>query len=316
MLFSAVVAMAADMPALGERLTLDLPESAQYRQRGTGIMSAFPGDDETLFWVGEGADCIAVHAKELDMLADDDFENQAKAIIDKYKENGVEFEVKTLTPHIIYGLRKNAPEKAAEADLYGVAYIRHKDGSMIRLEIFFAANHANTLKKNCEWTENVIRSVRIGSGVRQSAARVDTIQFFTELALEVPVPEGYVRSTKPGHDFTYTTFTKLGRQDEHREYFGIYLGGHPSFRKDEFKNAQSVKSTVAGKRAVWYCTEPASGTYAADACILLTGGGFFSSEPPVYSHLIIRTSSPEKRAELINRLTQVKLSKPSPAPEQ
>ena len=309
---SAAVVGASDRAALGERVVLDLPESAQYRMRGAGIMSTFPGDDETLFWVGEGADRIAVHAEELDMLADDDFERQAKTLIESYTENGAEWEVKTLNPHIIYGLRKNAPEKAAEAELYGVALIRHKDGSVIRLAIFFAPNHAKTPEKNCEWAENVIRKVRFGPGVRSSAARVETIRFFTELTLDVPVSEGYVRSTKPGHDFSYTTFTKLGKQGEPREYFGIYLGGHPSFKKENFKDAQRVKSTIAGKGATWYCTEPKPGIYAAETCLLLTGGGFFSSEPPVYSHLLIRTSSPEERTELIDKLTHVKLITPAP----
>lgn len=316
LLFSAAVAAAADKSALGDRLVLDLPESAQVGQRTTALMAAFPGDDESLFWVGDGADRIAVYVKALDMLADEDFEKQARAIIERYKEDGAEFEVKTLNPDIIYGLRKSAPRKASGADMYGVAFIRHKDGSMIRLQILFADKYAETPEKNCEWSENVIRSIRFGSGVRPSAARVDTINLFDEAVMELPVPEGYVRTINPGHDFTYTTFTKLTRQDDPPEYFGVYLGMNPNFKEEKFENAQKVQNTVAGKKATWYCTE--SDVYRADALLLLSGcdselwwrlSGLIGStpEPPLYSHIIIIAPSAEKRTEIINNFTQAKL---------
>ena len=326
-LLSAAAAAAADVSALGDRLVLDLPESVQRGQRSTAIMEPQPSDDEALFWVGDDDGRIAVYLEALDLLAGEDFEKQARAILDEYKKDGVELEVKMVNPHVVYGLRKNPPEKPTGADMYGVALIGHRDGSMIRLKILFAANHAKTPEKNREWSENVIRSIRFGSGVRPSAARVETISFFGELTLEIPVPEGYVRTTNPGCDFSFTSFSKLGRPGETLEYFGIYLGGHPSFDVKKQEDAQMVKSTFAGKSATWYCTEPKDGVHRADALVCISGcssgwqwqlADFFgvTPKPPVYSHLIIVAPTAEKRSELINNLTRAKLMKPEPVPAQ
>ena len=307
LLIGASVLSAVDMPVLNDRLILDLPEGAQYGQRVTAIMAANPGDDETLIWVGDGAERIAVYAQEIDVLADEDFEKQARGILEKCSKEEALYEIKTQEPHVIYALRTTAPSQPGGSDLYGVALIRHTDGSLIRLNILFAADHAKDAEKCRAWAEKAIRSVRIGSGIRNSAARKDLISLpFLKRDLEIPVPEGYVRTINPGPDFTFTTYRKLNKMDVPEEYFGVYIGLHPNFHEKEFKDAQKVKSSVAGKSTTWYCTEPTSDAYRAETLVSFSGG-WFSSEPSVYSHLIISAPSAEKRAELIHQLSRSKL---------
>ena len=304
------------MSALNDRLIIDLPEEAQYGQRTTQLMAALPGDDETLIWIGDGSERIAVYAKELDVLADEDFEKQARDILEKYNKDDVIFEIKTRNPHVIYALRTTAPSQPSGSDMYGIAMIRHADGSMIRLSILFADGLAKDVEKCREWAEKAIGCMRIGPGIRNSAARKDSLSLlFVKYAIEIPVPEGYVRTVNPGHDFSFTTYSKLGKAGETAEYFGVYIGMHPNFDEDEFEDAKKVKSSVAGKSTTWYCTEPRSGVYRAETLVRFFGG-LFSSEPPVYSHLIISAPSAEKRSELINNLTRAKLIKPAPVPAQ
>lgn len=304
-------------------MILDVPEGAQYGRRTTALMEAFPGDDETLIWVGEGADRIAVYAHEMDLLANDDFEKQAREFLARYNTTGDIFEVKVQSPDVVYALRKTAPERITGADAFGVAVIRHKDGSMIFLRIVFAENHAKTPEKSREWAEKVIRSVRFGDGKRNVAARKDIISFFNDLFFEVPVPEGYVRTVNPAYDFIVTRYTKLSKMEEPTASFALYLGGHPSFHEDKFKGAQKVEGAVAGKKVTWFCFEPEPGVYAAESCVCVAGkearsGGMLQrlgivvrrdgddSEPPVYMHLMITMPSAEAREAQIKQLSQIK----------
>lgn len=303
LILTAVAALAADMPMLNERLILDLPEEARYGQRTTALMAAAPGDDETLIWIGEEGDRIAVYAKELDVLADADFDKQAREFLDAYNEEAPLYEIKALNADVYYALRKKAPARATGADLFGVALVRHSDGSLIRMQILFAANHVSKPEACRTWAENAFRSMRFGSGSRNSGARKDDINFFNELVLEVPVPEGYVRTINPGVDFTYTTYAKLTTWNAPTDYFGIYLGGHPNF--EERKDAQIVKSTAAGKKVTWFCFSPRPDVYAAECCVRMSGLLNFG-EPPLYMHLIVVAPSPEERAAQIKQLEQLK----------
>lgn len=303
LILTAVAALAADMPMLNERLILDLPEEARYGQRTTALMAAAPGDDETLIWIGEEGDRIAVYAKELDVLADADFDKQAREFLDSYNEEAPLYEIKALNADVYYALRKKAPARATGADLFGVALVRHSDGSLIRMQILFAANHVSKPEACRTWAENAFRSMRFGTGSRNSGARKDDINFFNELVLEVPVPEGYVRTINPGVDFTYTTYAKLTTWNAPTDYFGIYLGGHPNF--EERKDAQIVKSTAAGKKVTWFCFSPRPDVYAAECCVRMSGLLNFG-EPPLYMHLIIVAPSPEERAAQIKQLEQLK----------
>ncbi len=312
LILTAVAALAADMPMLNERLILDLPEEARYGQRTTALMAAAPGDDETLIWIGEEGDRIAVYAKELDVLADADFDKQAREFLDAYNEEAPLYEIKALNADVYYALRKKAPARATGADLFGVALVRHRDGSLIRMQILFAANHVSKPEECRTWAENAFRSMRFGTGSRNSGARKDDINFFNELVLEVPVPEGYVRTINPGVDFTYTTYAKLTTWNAPTDYFGIYLGGHPNF--EERKDAQIVKSTAAGKKVTWFCFSPRPDVYAAECCVRMSGLLNFG-EPPLYMHLIIVAPSPEERAAQIKQLEQLK-KKDVPAKSQ
>lgn len=312
LILTAVAALAADMPMLNERLILDLPEEARYGQRTTALMAAAPGDDETLIWIGEEGDRIAVYAKELDVLADADFDKQAREFLDAYNEEAPLYEIKALNADVYYALRKKAPARATGADLFGVALVRHRDGSLIRMQILFAANHVSKPEACRTWAENAFRSMRFGSGSRNSGARKDDINFFNELVLEVPVPEGYVRTINPGVDFTYTTYAKLTTWNAPTDYFGIYLGGHPNF--EEREDAQIIKSTAAGKKVTWFCFSPRPDVYAAECCVRMSGLLNFG-EPPLYMHLIIVAPSPEERAAQIKQLEQLK-KKDVPAKSQ
>lgn len=312
LILTAVAALAADMPVLNDRLILDLPEEARYGQRTTALMAAAPGDDETLIWIGEEGDRIAVYAKELDVLADADFDKQAREFLDAYNEEAPLYEIKALNADVYYALRQKAPARATGADLFGVALVRHRDGSLIRMQILFAANHVSKPEECRTWAENAFRSMRFGTGSRNSGARKDDINFFNELVLEVPVPEGYVRTTNPGVDFTYTTYAKLTTWNAPTDYFGIYLGGHPNF--EERKDAQIVKSTAAGKKVTWFCFSPRPDVYAAECCVRMSGLLNFG-EPPLYMHLIVVAPSPEERAAQIKQLEQLK-KKDVPAKSQ
>ena len=303
LILTAVAALAADMPVLNERLILDLPAGAQYGQRTTALMAAAPGDDETLIWIGDAEDRIAVYAKELDVLADADFDKQAREFLDAYNEKSPLYEIKALNADVYYALRKKAPVRATGADLFGVALVRHRDGSLIRMQILFATNHVSKPEECRTWAENAFRSMRFGTGSRNSAERTDDINFFNELVLEVPVPQGYVRTTNPGVDFTYTTYTKLTTWDAPADYFGIYLGDHPNF--EERKDAQIVKSTAAGKKVTWFCFSPRPGVYVAECCVRMSGLLSFG-EPSLYMHLIVVAPSPEERAAQIKQLEQLK----------
>lgn len=336
LLAAGAAAMAADMPVLGDRMILDVPEGAQYGQRTTALMEAFPGDDETLIWVGEGADRIAIYAKELNVLADDDFEKQAQRFLARYDKSGDILEIKTQSPDVVYALRKTETETTGsdtDIDMFGLAVIRYKDGSMIFLQILFGENHAKTPEKNCEWVEKVIRSVRFGAGERNIADRNETVRFFGSLSIEVPVPEGFVRTEHPGYDFSYTNFTKLKRMAEPADYFGIYFGLHPSFHKERFEGAQKVTDTVAGRAVTWFLTEPEPGVYRAECCrsepvptphmgrkrglirqlgAVLFGDDSYADPPPLYMHLIIVAHSAEARAAQIKQLSRIrKIEKPT-----
>ncbi|MBR4310715.1 MAG: hypothetical protein IKT79_06775 [Akkermansia sp.] len=309
-LLSAASLLAADMAALNERLILDMPQEAVYGQRTTALMEASPGDDETLIWVGDGADRIAVYAKELNALADTDFETQARSFLGDYSRDGITYHITKLNDNVFYAIRQDNPEQASGADFFGIALIRHTDGSLIRLTILFAPNHITAPDKCRDWSEKALRNLRIGPGTRRLEAYCDVISFFSEMYFEVPVPEGYARTINHGCDFTYTTYCKLGKLKAPADYFGIYLGSHPDFEKPD--GATSIKSTAAGKKATWYCTEPREGTFVAESCMRLTSL-FSFEEAPVYMHLIIVAPSAEAREAQIQNLSHIKrVKKPTP----
>ncbi len=306
-LLTTSAAFADDLPALNNRLMLDVPEEAQYGQRTTALMEADPADTETLIWIGEGADRIAIYAQELDVSADADFDTQAQKIL-KNRSNKVspDFDIKKLNDNIWYAVRTTAPTVPNGADLYGEALIRHTDNTLIRVSMLFAPNLAPNAQQCREYVEKIFTGMRIGQGVREASARTDKINFFNEMELQVEVPEHYVRTVNPGCDFIYTTYTRLAAADAPTDYFGIYLGGHPSFEKRE--DAKKTKSTTAGKKVTWYCYEPEPEVYAAECCVRLTSKLNFD-EPPVFMHLIIIAPSDEARSAQIEQLSKIKRKK-------
>lgn len=294
-LLSATAAWAVDMTALNNRLILDMPAEAKYGERGTALMAAYPGDDETLIWVGDGDDRIAVYAQELDVLAGKDFEQKARTFLEHVNKKGTQFEIKSHHPDICYSLRKDAPKEASGQDLFGAALIRHKDGSLLLVRTYFAANQVQSPEQCRNWSEKAFLGIRFGEGTRPSAARTDTVEF-----LEVPVPEGYVRTINPGVDFVYTTYRELKELGTPGAFFGIYVGAHPSYEKRD--GAKEVKGTTLGQDVTWSCYESESGFFDAECLVQL--------EPPLCLHLLIAAPSAEVRDALIKQLSQIKLANP------
>lgn len=295
LLLSAAGAFAADMPVINDRLILDMPEGAQYGMRTTALMAADPGDDESLIWVGDGDDRIAVYVQELDRLADPDFDKQAREIFQNFNEGDLRFEVRKRSDDIYYAVRTSTPKEPTGADLFGSALIRHKDGSLIRVSILFARNQVKSPQKCREWVEKAIDGIRFGKGVRPSAARTDKFE-----GLEIPVPEGYVRTIEPGADFVCITYRQRKRVNEPASGFGIYLGHDPDVSPDP--EARKVEETMVGQKVTWYCTEPRPGFFAAECLTKLD---------EVYMHVFLFAPTAEARDALIRQLSQIKRAQAS-----
>lgn len=283
--------LAKEVGLLGDHLVIDLPDEAKPGVRSTDMMGPMPGTDETLYWIGDDDNRVAVFAKELIKFAEPDFIE--KAADGLRRSHSKDFEIRTVGDNIVYSLATKAAFWPTGADCYGVAYVRSDDGMVQSVAFHFAKKAAKDIEACRELIIKAVGSIKTGAGKPDLGAHTATIGKEWNVGLQVPVPAGYFFIHEPGADFNLYRFKEVRQPGSGGSGIGIYLGHHPG--KTEMDDCKDLRDgKVLGKDVKW-CHFPSQSAREYDRAEVLVPLG-----EGVYMHLFLHADSPEKLAALIS----------------
>ncbi len=280
LLFAAPALLAGEMQLLNGHLSITLPDGAIYGQRSTDLMGPGPGDDETLIWLGEGDDRVAIYAEEIGAFAADDFAaKQKEAMQRSLGKRGIGLDISERdNPVIVYALAREAPAQPSGSNVLAWADVRHADGTMQRLSFVFARNRVKDFEACRRLAKDAIESIRAGAPLPLQA-RDERIADIDEAGkgLVLPLPEGCHAVHAEGADFLFNTYTLIRPVGVPENSLRLYLGHYPG-ELDEPEETR--KGTVLGEAVEWGITRyPEEGSASAECLVRVA--------PGLYTHLIV-----------------------------
>lgn len=298
-LLTASALMAKEVQLLDDHLRMELPDNAVIGERGTGIMEARPGNGETLYWIGDGDDRIAVHAAELFEYAAPDFMDIAfNAMKSTAREDN---EVGTIGGNIVYAII--APDATPKDDInvYGKALVRSADGMVQLVRFIFSRDVAKDIPAARELILKALNSLKTGEGGPDISARTVTFSKHPDnTILSIALPEGYYFKHREGPDFDVYDFKEVRKPGSAGSGIGMYIGLHPS-ESDDHTTTRSGK--LLGENVTWRISPGAPGEQFYSASLIAPlweekeRGMFGYLE---YIHIWVYAETPEKRDELIS----------------
>ncbi len=296
LLAAAPALLAGDMGLLNGHLDITLPDGAVYGQRSTELMGPGPGDDESLIWIGEGSERVAILIRELGVYAPEDFAESRKKAMRKAFGEG-DYEIGEL-PGIVYTLATRAPEYPDGADALAWADIRHEDGTMQRMTFVFAEKPARDIAACRKLVLEALGSLRPGSKALPLQAREERICRVGDGWLVLPLPEGCHAVHAEGADFLLNNYSLVRPMGERVGALRLYLGHHPG---DIEEGEESRKGKVLGQEVEWSITRDRDNELAVAECLVSVASG-------LYTHLIIFAVSEEELEQNIRWAEKLYLS--------
>ncbi len=295
--------LAGEMKLLNGHLNITLPDGAEYGARTTELMGPGPGDDETLIWIGEGADRVAIYARELGAYATADFSASRQAAMQRQLgKQGFEIAT-TANEGIVYALATKAPKRPSGGDTLAWADVRHEDGTVQRISFLFAENRAADIAACRKLAKEAIESIRPGAPLPLQAreeriAEVDAAGNW----LLLPLPEGCHAVHAEGADFLLNNYSIIRPQGEPESGLRLYLGHHPG---EPDQSEETRKGHVLGQAVEWSIERDVeSGRSAADCLVRVAEG--------LYTHLIIYAADDKELDSHIRWAEKLNIAKPEP----
>ncbi len=298
---------AAEFSLLGGHLSISLPDEAVYGQRSTSLMGPGPGDDETLIWIGDGSERVAIFARELGRYAPADFRNYQRAAMQKVfgmeRFEYVDFE------RGVYNLATKAPNCPSGANILATADLFHEDGTMQRLQFVFAEERVKDMEACRKLVRDALASLKAGGKSLPLHAREENIAQVDREGncLILPLPEGCHAVHAEGADFLLNDYTILRKEADSPGFLRVYLGHHPNAGEEDTAQ-ESRESSILGKKCTWkinrFPENERSYGYCADCLLPVNDAG-------LYVHLIIAAEGEAELEQHISWAESLRLEKPA-----
>lgn len=291
---SATSLQAKEVALINGHLLMELPDNATLGDSDRDLASARPGNAETVYWIGEGGERVAVYAIELFQFAEPDFTAQAENGLREAAPAG--FEVCTMGENIVYAIATRAVEKPTGADLYASAFVRSEDGTVQRIQFVFDAGIAKDITRCRQLVLDALGSIRQGVspelGARQ--ALLGTAPDGSQWRL--PVPDGYYGTRESTADSTTFRFREVRRGESKGSAIGVYFGPSPKLKCPA--GCAKRPGTLLGRPVEWSVQAPRSenGYHRAETVLPLPVA---DGAAPMHIHIFIHADTTEKLDALI-----------------
>lgn len=250
---------------LNDRVTIRMPDTARIEALAPALMDAPASDEREMRVVydrGEGRMVIMAH--ELFRLISKDYPDKELEDMKGLEGHMGPCELgKRDGGNVTYAYRKTAPEIEQDQTtyLYALVNIRHTDGTMLRLKLYFNPGFIKRHEECVELCRSVIDSVAAGSRALDLSERKVTLPTFEKgRQLEWTIPQGYGFYVEYGDGFYRATGNEVKRRVDGGSVFFMFLGDHPgtASRELDLKPSDAVKTittSVLGRKLVWRCFE-------------------------------------------------------------
>lgn len=246
-----------DISLLNDRLHMQAPAGAVIQARSGSLMgAASAADNETRVVYEKDGNKMVVMCYEMRATAEPGYPAAAQKRLTGYLEDEApDYTVRTLGDDIVYAIRNKPIVRKArdEANRYGIADYRQKDGTLQRINFYFN-NQAIENHEACVAAVNRgIQSLKAGKRTLALDARTVRLPAASEKQeITVSLPKNHSFSVDCGADFYVTRIMKVGPIGHPRSQMGIYMGHHSQFDPSQHDDAKQIPATVFGQPVIWY----------------------------------------------------------------
>jgi len=242
---------------LNNRLNVSMPKGSKNEARGHNIMAAPEANEsETRLVFEDGEKKLVVMAWELFRRAGVTYKEEApKALKQWSKSESTSFKISTVGEHITLGTPKE-PNEEDDAILYVAAFVRHDDGTIQRVAVYFNPEFHKTPDHCADLAKKIVESIKAGKrslDLRAGERNLDILN--NGLQMTVSVPEGWTYTTQQGVDFIVHNLQEVSEFGSSSTSIGVYIGGHPGYHHSRIDEDELIKRTrkapLFGKPQEW-----------------------------------------------------------------
>ncbi|MEN6627859.1 MAG: hypothetical protein ABFD69_16665 [Candidatus Sumerlaeia bacterium] len=240
---------------INKRLTVSMPRGSTIGSRAQGIMGAAePTEQETVIIYEDSGNKLVLLARELFKFAGKDFDGETSRALKRLSgDMGSHFVATGIGGNKIIGV-PDKPKQKGDSILYGVAFVRHADGTVLRVSVYFNPSFHKAPNRCRELTQRILASIATGprrlnldAGVKKLDLRADGITLST--------PRNWVYTVQDGIDFTVYHLTEMSEFEQLSKNISIYVGWCPSYFHEKIDKDLLFKgkrtSLLFGRQQEW-----------------------------------------------------------------
>jgi len=252
---------------LNNRLSISMPKGSKNEARGHSIMAAPEANEsETRLVFEDGEKKLVVMAWDLFQSAAANYKEEAPEALTQWSESeSTPFKVSTVGEHITLGIPEE-PNEEDDAILYAAAYVRHNDGSIQRVAVYFNPEFHKTPDRCSALAKKIVESIKSGKrslDLKAGERKLDVLSDGFQMA--VSVPDGWTYTTQQGVDFLVHSLQDVSDFGSPSTSISVYIGGHPGYHHSRIDEDTLIKGTreapLFGKPREWieYSTKESEG---------------------------------------------------------
>lgn len=270
LIFLSSFAYADDLESLdllNNRLSISVPKGAKNEARGHSIMAAPEANEsETRLVFEDGEKKLVVMAWELFRRASATYKEEVAKALKQWSEiESAPFKISTIGEHITLGIPAE-PNAEDDAILYAAAFVRHDDGTIQRIGVYFNPEFHKTPDHCADLAMKIVNSIKAGKrrlDLRAGDRNLDVLNDGFQMKLSVP--DGWTYTTQQGVDFLVHNLQEVSDFGSSYASIGVYIGGHPSYHHSRIRDDSLIKeirkAPLFGKSREWieYSTNDSEG---------------------------------------------------------
>lgn len=308
-------AYADDMESLdllNNRLTISVPKGAKNEARSNSIMAAPDANEsETRLVFKDGEKKLVVMAWELFRRAGDNYNEEVPKALKEWSESeSTPFKISKIGEHITLGI-PDEPNTEDDAILYSSAFVRHDDGMIQRVAVYFNPEFHKTPDHCTGMAKKIVESIKVGKRTLDLGAGERHLDILNEgFQMTVSVPEGWTYTTQKGVDFLVHSLEKVSDFGSPSASIGVYIGGHPGYNHSRIDEDTLIKGTrkaqLFGESREWieYSTKDSEGWKGLEIISNIPGIDDYWK-----THIFTGGADDKQREQLMKILSTAKIEK-------
>lgn len=297
---------------LNNRLSISVPKGSKNEARGHSIMAAPEANEsETRLVFENGEKKLVVMAWELFRRAGANYEEEVPNALKQWSESeSTPFTISTIGENITLGIPAE-PNAEDDAILYAAAFVRHDDGTIQRVAVYFNPEFHKVPGSCADLAKKIVESIRVGKRslvLRAGERKLDVLN--DGFQMTISVPDGWTYTTQQRVDFLVHSLQKVSDFGSPSESIGVYIGGHPGYHHSRIEEDALIMSTrkaqLFGEPQEWieYSTKDSEGWKGLEIISNVPGIDDYWK-----AHIFTGGADDKQREQLLKIISTVKVEK-------